>query len=778
MENPRWCELRQALFNGNGLAKRLLLAVVGFSTCITAIITARDLYLGYHNDLSDIDEAFRFVETSYAPSLSRSVWQFDDELVRSQLQGMLRLPDVERAEVVVDGQARWFAGQVSSQRQLQTQILLVHGGPGGDQTIGTLRVVAGLDRAIARVWQRLGHDLLANGIKTMLVAGFTLLVFQFLLTRHLSQVAGFVRGIDPQDPATMQRRLTLNRAAGGRWRPDILDAVAESINGLLQALQAARDRLDETLRKLADSELRMRALTAHTSALIYELDAEGRILFANREGSALGGLVVGSLAEQWLPPAHRTQFEECLRDAISNGTRGSFELEMPNGGAAPRHYKLTVAPMRAAAGAARSAVVTALEVTDIKTAQAALRDANRSLESRVRERTAALEAARDEAQRANQAKSEFLSRMSHELRTPMNAILGFAQLIEMSGVNAQTRHRSGEIRQAGEHLLQLIDELLDLARIEVGRLNVRLEPVELQPVIEEAASLCRVSLRDHQVAVDVASTAPPVWVHVDRVRLRQILVNLLSNAIKYNREGGGVTVRYRLLGGRRVWLEVTDTGLGIAREQMVKLFMPFERLGREEASVGGTGIGLALSKRLAELMHIELGAESTAGEGSTFWLDMPLAEPAVRGSMHLGEGALRPRGHQPTVRVLYVEDNRANLALMEEFFHELPHLTLLSATDGLRGIAVAKAELPDLVLLDIQLPQMDGYAVLQALKGDPATRDIPVVAVTADAMPHDIKRGEAAGFSAYLVKPIRLDDVARVVEELVRHHRGARGPGA
>ena len=889
----RWLDLRQALFNGNGIARRLLLAVVAFSSLITAIITAQDLYAGYRSDLREISGAFQFVEASYAPSVSRSVWQFDEELVRSQLQGMLRLPDVEFAEVLIDGQPQWSVGKVTSTRQLRTQIPLLHSDPRGPQTIGMLLIVASADRALARVWQRLGFELLTNGIKTLLVAGFLLLVFQYLVTRHLTQVAHFVRAIDPGNPGASPPTLKLDRPARGRWRPDILDAVTASINGMLESLRAARASLDESHQKLADSELRMRlgleaagagvwdcdlvtrrifaneecarllglvpsemqtqpsfwrelvhpddldhalmdlrrhsdgatphahaqfrmrhaqlgwrwmslqgrviergpdgaplravgtmvditqrrraddairqsearlrSLTAHASALIYEVDAQGRIIFANRESSLLGTHIVGSFAAQWLPADQRIRFDECLREAINHGSRESFELQIHDERGNPRQYKLTVAPMRSPH--VMSAVVTALDITDIKAAEAALRDANSLLESRVRERTAALEAARDDAQRANQAKSEFLSRMSHELRTPMNAILGFAQILEMAGLGAQPMRWSREIRQAGEHLLQLIDELLDLARIEVGRLNIRLEPVELQPVIEEAASLCEALLRMKRVTLDLVHAAQPTWVMADRVRLRQILVNLMSNAIKYNRDGGSVRVRYRMLAEPRVWLAVSDTGSGIAPEQMVKLFTPFERLGREESTIGGTGIGLALSKRLAELMHSQLGVESNEGEGSTFWLNLPMAVPATHAS--LDETALSPDSRRPALRVLYVEDNRANLALMQEFFSKLPHLTLLTAQDGLRGVAMAKAELPDLILLDIQLPHMDGYAVLQALKREPATRNIPVVALTADAMPHDIKRGEAAGFSAYLVKPVRLNEVASVVDELV-----------
>ena len=235
-----WHSVRQALFDGNGIARRLLLSVVAFSTLITALITAQDLYAGYRSDVRGIEDGFRFVHESYAPSLSRSVWQFDDELVRSQLQGMLRLPDVEYVEVAVDGRPRWFAGEIASARPLQTQITLTHDSPSGSRAIGTLRVVASTDRALARVWQRLLFELLSNGVKTLLVAGFLLLVFQTLVTRHLIAVARFVRAIDPAASDEAQPKLTLDRPAQGRWRPDVLDVVVQSINDLQSSLQATR----------------------------------------------------------------------------------------------------------------------------------------------------------------------------------------------------------------------------------------------------------------------------------------------------------------------------------------------------------------------------------------------------------------------------------------------------------------------------------------------------------------------------------------------------------
>jgi signal transduction histidine kinase/ActR/RegA family two-component response regulator len=635
MGNPVWGSVHQALFNGNGLARRLLVAVIAFSSVVTTVVTAIELYAGYRRDLQAISSAFDFIGRSHVPSLARSVWQFDVDLVNSQLEGLLHLPDVEFAAVVVDGQVRWSAGHVQAQRQLRTELLLMYVQGGEARAIGTLQVVASVDRALARVWDRVLVALLGNGIRTLLVAVFLLFVFQLLVTQHLARVARFLRSISPARLAAPQPVLALDRPAAGRGRPDILDGVVAAINGLLQSLRQAQDELQAS---------------------------------------------------------------------------------------------------------------------------------HRQLEARVRERTAQLEAARDEAQHANRAKSEFLSRMSHELRTPLNAVLGFAQLLEMANPPPGQRRWIGQIRQAGEHLLELIDELLDMARIDVGKLAVRPVPVEVDPVVREVVALFEAAAPGRRVTLQVVAQAQPAWVLADRTRLRQIVMNLVSNAIKYSPEGSTVHIERRLLDGAQVELAVSDSGPGIPADRLDRLFVPFERLGQEQSAIPGTGIGLALSRRLAELMHGTLGMEPNPGGGSRFWLRLPATALVPAGNVYVPPAPQQLAG--PALRVLYVEDNPANLALLQAFFEQFPRFTLLAAQDGPGGLALARSALPDVVLLDIQLPGMDGYAVLAELQRDPATRGIPVVAISADAMPPDIARSKVAGFTAYLAKPLQLQDLAALLQQL------------
>jgi len=771
---PVWRNVHHALFNGNGVAKRLLVAVVAFSSVVTTVITAIDLVGQYRASLRDIDAAFAFVRDSYVPTLARSVWLYDAESLNVQLQGLLRLPDIEFAAIETEGRTRWSAGKVLSERTRQASLELVHAQPGGAQPLGRLQLVAGVDRVLARLWSEALGQLVANGVKTLLVAGFLLLVFQILVTRHLTRVAGFVRALDPAAARGLDATLALDRPAHGRWRPDMLDTLVAAINAMLASLRRARQDIDhsqalltESEATLRSSEARLRALTEHASARICELDADGRITFFNRENRIDGRPVIGSRAADWLPPDLRPLFELRLQKAFAGGGRQHFELSFQTMRGSPGSWIFTIALIRADDGRAPSVALTVLDITELKQVEQAVRDANRLLESRVRERTAALEVARDEAERASRAKTELLSRMSHELRTPLNAILGFTQVLEMADPD-EPRQRGwvGEIRRAGEHLLSLIDELLDLASVEVGKLSLRLAPVPVAALLDEALALVGAAAAARGITPTVMQPDAAACVLADATRARQILVNLLSNAVKYNRDGGRVEVAVRACSAQRVRISVSDSGLGLPAERREALFQPFERLGREHSDIAGSGIGLALSRRLALLMNGELGVDSVDGEGSTFWLELPVPLEPAAAAPALPPAAAAAAAPAAGLRVLYIEDNNINVAVMQAFFDRLPGYEMLLAGDGPTGLALARSARPDAILLDIHLPKMDGYAVLRELGADAATRDIPVIAVSADAMPADLARGQAAGFAGYVAKPIVFTQLAALLNSL------------
>ncbi|HYE92961.1 MAG TPA: ATP-binding protein [Terriglobales bacterium] len=391
------------------------------------------------------------------------------------------------------------------------------------------------------------------------------------------------------------------------------------------------------------------------------------------------------------------------------------------------------------------------------------------LERRVEARTLELSAAKAEADRANRAKSEFLSRMSHELRTPLNGILGFAQLLEMDAQAPEQRESVGHILRGGRHLLRLIDEVLDLARIEAGRLAISLEPVLVSEVVRGALDLVRPLATPRRIALDDETAAPDRYVVADRQRLQQVLLNLLSNAIKYNRDAGRVRVACASAADGRTTLTVHDTGPGIAPELQARLFTPFDRLGAEQSGVPGTGLGLALSKRLLEAMDGRLTVESAPRRGTTFAVALTTASAPAPAHEANGAGGAGRDGAPPPTRgtVLYVEDNAANLRLFERVVARRPGVELLTAMQGRRGLELARAHRPALIVLDLHLPDVPGETVLAGLRDDPATASIPVVILSADVTPGHVGRLRAQGAHSYLTKPLDVVELLSLLDSLL-----------
>jgi len=374
------------------------------------------------------------------------------------------------------------------------------------------------------------------------------------------------------------------------------------------------------------------------------------------------------------------------------------------------------------------------------------------------------------AEKANLAKSDFLSSMSHELRTPLSAILGFAQLIE-SGMPKPTpsqKRSVDQILQAGWYLLELINEILDLALVESGKLSLSLEPMSLAETLYECEAMVEPQAHKRGVAVRFQRLAAMHFVMADRTRTKQIIINLLSNAIKYNKPGGSVMVDCVLLAPGRIRIRVEDTGVGMSPAQLDQLFQPFNRLGQEGTSEQGTGIGLVMTRRLIELMGGAIGVESTVGEGSVFWIEMNLTQERQRLLDDDGRAAI-PAATKPmsenALTLLYVEDNPANLMLVEDLIARRDDIRLISARDGLTGVEMARSHAPHVIVMDINLPGISGIKALKILAQDPATAHIPVIALSANAMPHDIAKGLEAGFFRYLTKPIKINEFMTTLDE-------------
>ena len=525
----------------------------------------------------------------------------------------------------------------------------------------------------------------------------------------------------------------------------------------------------QAMRSVAAREREQRELLDAFPGNIVVLDHAERYTYVNQRFADLVGRpqaqIVGQLAADVLGPSRFAELRPLL-DQLQPGTPMNTESDYPATPWRPRMFlQVTHAVGQDPATGRRRVVAFAIDISARKAAEAAL------------------VAARDEAERANQAKSQFLSSMSHELRTPLNAILGFGELLATDTVHPLApaqRAQMDEILRGGRHLLQLINEVLDLAVVETGSLAVHLQPVLLAPVLAEALALLQPLAGRSGINLPATATglATGAAVLADPVRLKQVLLNLLGNAIKYNRPQGRVLVHCQALGlggaaetGTSGWrITVEDTGQGLDAAQQKRLFGAFDRLGADAGpqAVEGTGLGLALSRGLVRAMGGEIGVHSLPGVGSSFWLQLPAAQPAAASlppaapPAHATSAVLPPAAPGRPV-VLYIEDNPVNQLLMSSMFERLPGLDLRLADSAEQGLDMATREPPQLVLLDIQLPGMDGHALLQLLRRHPRTRQVPVVAVSADAMPSSIALGHAAGFADYLTKPLDFERLAALV---------------
>ncbi len=380
--------------------------------------------------------------------------------------------------------------------------------------------------------------------------------------------------------------------------------------------------------------------------------------------------------------------------------------------------------------------------------------------------------AKELAERANKAKSQFLSSMSHELRTPLNAILGYAQLFSYDGnLNEEQLGSLREIRKAGEHLLQLINDVLDLAKIESGNMTVSLEPILLSRIIPECLTLMQpqadaraIKLHSHLQNLDAH------YVMADHVRIKQVLLNLMSNAVKYNHVGGEVELSLHQLESNRLRIQVKDTGQGIPLVRQSEVFQPFNRLTAENSTIEGSGVGLVITKQLVEMMNGTLDFVSQENVGSTFWIDLPLVRDWDKNQASKNNRFDDLHQHElkldRTYRVLYIEDNPTNIRLMQQIFARYPLLDLDIAEEAFLGVYKSRSMDFDAIILDINLPGMDGYEVLQVLKSDPSTQDIPVIGLSANAMPYDIEKGKRADFYDYLTKPVEINRLVNLLNQL------------
>lgn len=547
----------------------------------------------------------------------------------------------------------------------------------------------------------------------------------------------------------------------------------------------ARDITDRKYSEatLRGSESRFRALIENSSDGIALMGPDGTILYEGPSTQHLLGYApeenIARRMFDLIHPDDQADMRGRLAELVETGGVVTAEYRVRHKDGSWRWMEGTTTNLLGEPSV-RALVANFRDITERRRAEEEVRALNAQLELRVIERTAAFREAKEEAERANRAKSDFLSRMSHELRTPLNAILGFGQLLEMAAPPPGHLKWIDQILKAGAHLLELINELLDTASIEAGRLRLSPKPVRIAEVLEESLGLVRpmAAGRNIELIVD-PSEIQELCALADRQRLKQVLLNLLSNAVKYNRQAGVVTVACTQTpaNGGRVRLSIHDTGMGLNPEQLGRLFVPFERLEAGQMDVEGTGLGLALSKRLVEAMGGAIGVESKTGAGSTFWIDLPAFQGRLeRSDLHDGgtQASSRGRVSGPELKVLYIEDNASNLSLVESILAHRPTVKLIPATLGRVGLDLARRDHPDLILLDLHLPDLSGEDVLRVLRADPTTRAIPVVVISAVATPDQIKRLSAAGIVAYFTKPLDVPRFLSLLDESAKERVGER----
>jgi PAS domain S-box-containing protein len=524
---------------------------------------------------------------------------------------------------------------------------------------------------------------------------------------------------------------------------------ASPLDGVIYA--SARDITSrkELEAELRESEAQSRSVLSTAWSSIMAIDSEGLIEGFNPAAARTFGYeaheVLGRNVKMLMPEPYHSEHDGYLARYLETGERRIIGISREVEG---RRKDGTLFPME-------------LAVSEVEVGS---RRGFIGIMSDISERVAAMAEVRESraaAERANAAKSEFLSRMSHELRTPLNAVLGFAQLLKLDELSAEQRDSVEHITKAARHLLVLIDEVLDRSRVESGELSLSMEPVSLADVVGEAVGMVRPLAAASGVHIDGLGHGGEQHVRADRQRLKQVMVNLLANAVKYNRDGGEVSVTGEAVSDGRIRLVVADTGIGIAEHDLALLFSPFERLGAEQSDVEGTGLGLILTKQLVEAMGGKTGATSQTGVGSSFWVELPVVDAPAEQPADTLQPTMVPAPFSSRARtVLYVEDNPSNVKLVERLVARRPEVTLLVAMEGRIALELAREHQPSLILLDLNLPDVSGEEVLRRLRAEPRTSATPVVVLSADATPGQVQRLRANGATDYLTKPF---DIARLL---------------
>lgn len=749
------------------------LLVVGVSMVV--LFTAFE-YRNYYNAQKRLEEQINQIADFQSSTLSVPVWNFDEQSIQLVMSTLINNDPFVGATLYDDyGHTLYEIGTPDvepSSPDLQITRSIIFNGPERNETVGKLVLIFDDASVQNQAIERLVFDSFILLLLAALLIGGTFIASQRLIVKPLDRLLQGIRRAKVSDDYQAVE-----------WQSsDEIGQVISAFNDMLHH-QVDTDAALRTARNAAvEAEERLKDAIENISEAFVLFDNQKKLILSNTrfrdfynydEADLPPGTEYNRLleldVERGVTPAidHYGRSYYDLRSAYNWDTSGSIEVALNDG----RHLLIRERPTHAGG---RVGIQT--DITEIKRAERELRRARDELEHRVQERTQELQAATTDAEKANKAKSEFLSRMSHELRTPLNGILGFAQLLLMDQrqpLNDKQAEYVQHVLKAGNLLLELINEVLDLAKIESGRISLSIESIDPDAIINECVDMIEAYASEQNITIERTGAEPPSHYLVgDFTRLKQVVSNLLSNAIKYNVERGTVTLD-SAEGPHGFWrYTVTDTGFGISEDDMKRLFQPFNRLSAEGTEIEGTGIGLTITKHLVEIMGGEIGVDSQIGEGSTFWVDIPLSEePIIRDLPPTPALALNdtPQKLDGTKSILYVEDNPANMRLMRELISQVPRTRFLEAGSAEEGLELIRHEKPDLVLMDINLPGMSGFKAFEVIKSDDAINHIPVIALTANAMPREVDKGKELGFQAYLTKPI---DIAATLAEITRALEG------